>query len=168
MFDTPTTMPIIQLSSEIDAPIDAVFDLSRSIDLHIESTSETDERAVAGRTSGLINLGETVTWEATHFFVRQRMTVQIVMFDRPWHFRDSMVRGVFSRFDHDHHFEPVGTRTRMTDRFDFTSPLGCLGHLANWACVTRHLRKLLIKRNCLIKEVAESGCYERFIRPSVD
>jgi ligand-binding SRPBCC domain-containing protein len=155
-------MSVIRLTTEIAASIDTVFDLSRSIDLHVESTSQTNEKAIAGRTSGLIGLGETVTWEATHFLIRQRLTVRIEQFDRPNHFRDSMVAGAFSRFDHDHLFESCGSGTIMTDVFDFTSPLGPLGRVANWLFVTRHLRRLLATRNQLIKSVAESGDVEKF------
>lgn len=155
-------MPVISLTTEIAAPVETVFDLSRSIDLHVESASQTNEKAVAGRTSGLIELGESVTWEATHFLVRQRLTVCIKQFDRPRHFRDSMVSGAFSRFDHDHHFESCDKDTVMTDVFDFTSPFGPLGHVANWLCITRHMRKLLVDRNQLIKSVAESGNAKTF------
>ena len=150
-------MPIIRLTTEIAATVETVFDLARSIELHVESTSEANEKAVAGRTSGLIELGETVTWEATHFFIRQRLTVCITRFDRPRHFRDSMVSGAFARFDHDHYFVPCDGGTAMTDIFDFASPLGLLGHCANGLFVTRHLRNLLTKRNRLIKSVAERG-----------
>ncbi len=50
-------MPLIELSTGIRAPIERVFDLARSIDAHVASTGQTRERAVAGRTSGLIELG---------------------------------------------------------------------------------------------------------------
>ncbi|KAA1257680.1 hypothetical protein LF1_01680 [Rubripirellula obstinata] len=153
-------MPVIVLQTQISADIETVFDLSRSIDLHVQSTSKTNEKAVAGRTSGLIELGETVTWEATHFFIRQRLTVKITQLDRPNHFRDSMVSGVFKRFDHDHRFQTVDGGTQMTDRFDFTSPLGILGHIANTLLVTRHLRNLLQTRNKMIQSVAESGDFQ--------
>ncbi len=156
-------MPVITLTTSITAPIETVFDLSRSIDLHVKSTSKTKERAVAGKTHGLIELGETVTWEATHFFVRQRLTVRVTKFDRPNYFRDSMVAGAFSRFDHDHRFEVVKEGTLMTDVFDFSSPYGPLGELANWLFVTRHLRKLLRERNQVIKSIAESGEAERIV-----
>jgi hypothetical protein len=95
-------MPIISIVTRIAASIEVCFDLARSIDVHIESTVGTDEKAVAGVTSGLIDLGQEVTWEATHFGVRQRLTSRITAFDRPGHFRDSQVRGPFRRFDHDH------------------------------------------------------------------
>ena len=159
-------MPTIKLTTEIEAPIATVFDLARCVDLHIESTKQTDEKAVAGRTSGLLELGETVTWEATHFMIRQRLTVRIEQFERPSHFRDSMVSGAFRRFDHDHFFERCDNGTLMKDVFDFTSPLGPLGQIADWLFVTRHLRKLLLVRNRLIKSVAESEDVERFIGPS--
>ena len=159
-------MPTIQLTTEVAAPLQIVFDLSRSIDLHEKSTEQTNEKAIDGRTSGLIELGETVTWEATHFFIRQRLTSRIVEFERPNRFRDSMVSGAFRRFDHDHIFEPSNSGTSMTDVFDFTSPFGPLGQIANWLFVTRHMRKLLYVRQQLIKSVAESGDVEQFIGPS--
>ena len=156
-------MPLIVLTTQIAAPIETVFDLSRSIDLHVRSTSQTDERAVVGRTAGLIELGETVTWEATHFFVRQRLTVRIEQFDRPIHFRDSMVSRAFVPFDHDHHFEANDLGTLMTDNFDFTCPFGPLGHYANWLFVSRHIRKLLGTRNEMVKSIVESGHASQFI-----
>jgi len=155
-------MPVLTLTTEVAADVETVFDLARSVDLHVESTSQTNEKAVAGRTSGLIELGESVTWEATHFFVRQRLMVSIAQFDRPNHFRDSMVSGAFARFDHDHHFTVCDIGTLMTDTLDFTSPYGIFGKLANWLFVTRHMCKLLEGRNQLIKSIAETGDVERF------
>ena len=149
-------MPVIHITTTIDCPIEIAFDLSRSIDLHAESTSHTDEKAVAGRTSGLIELGEQVTWEATHFWRRQRLTSEITKFDRPHHFRDSMVDGAFKRFDHDHHFVEESGKTVMNDRFDYTSPLGFLGSIADALFLKRYMSGLLTKRNELIKKVAES------------
>ena len=156
-------MPVINLETLIAAPLEITFDLARSIDLHIESTAHTNEKAVAGRTSGLIGLDEEVTWEATHFGVRQCLTARIVAFDRPHHFRDSMVSGAFQRFDHDHYFEPDGAHTVMRDVFDYTSPFGVLGNLADWLFLQRYMQRLLVIRNQLIKTVAESGEAEKFL-----
>ena len=160
-------MPTILLVTRINASVNLVFDLSRSIDLHTESTAQTKERAVAGRTQGLIDLGEDVTWEATHFFIRQRLTAKITQFDRPHHFRDSLVSGVFRRFDHDHQFVSDGEHTVMTDIFDYTSPLGPLGCLADRLFLRRYLQRLLTIRNQKIKAVAESGDAARFLGPSI-
>ena len=156
-------MPTIELLTDINASIGTCFDLARSIDLHVHSTAQTNERAVAGVTSGLVGLGDTVTWEATHFFVRQRLTVEIVEYDHPHHFRDSMVRGAFKRFDHDHYFKTTDTGTQMTDVFSYSSPLGLLGRLANLLLIDRHMRKLLVTRNELIKSAAESPDAERYL-----
>jgi hypothetical protein len=67
-------MTQIELSTHINAPIGRCFDLARSIELHVESTKQTGERAIAGRTSGLIELGESVTWRAKHFGIWQNLT----------------------------------------------------------------------------------------------
>src|SRR5262245_9449050 len=100
-------MPVFELKTDIRAPVERVFDLSRSIDLHRESMGKTGESAVGGVTTGLIGPGESVTWQARHFGVWQRLTSRITAFDRPHHFRDSMVQGAFARFDHDHHFSTL-------------------------------------------------------------
>ena len=157
-------MPIIKLETKINAPVERVFDLARSIDLHQDSMSQYDEKAVAGVTSGLIKMDETVTWEATHFFVRQNLTSKITAFDPPRYFRDSMVSGVFERFDHDHYFEEKGTETLIRDVFDYDSPLGILGNIADFLLVESHLREMLEGRNELIKRVAESNEWRKFLQ----
>src|SRR6185312_12669837 len=136
-------MPIIDITTEIHAPRQRVFDLSRSIEMHIASTAHTGERAIAGVTSGLMNLEDEVTWRARHFGIWQRLTSRITMFDPPQHFRDSLVRGVFRCLDHDHFFSARGNITLMRDVFDYVSPCGLLGRLADALYVTRYLKRLL-------------------------
>ncbi|HEY1759035.1 MAG TPA: SRPBCC family protein [Bryobacteraceae bacterium] len=148
-------MPTIGFETAISAPIERCFDLARSIDLHIDSMPGTSERAVGGITTGLIGLNQEVTWEATHFLVRQRLTSRIVAYDRPRHFRDSQVSGVFRRFDHDHFFEWRGGRTLMKDTFDYQSPLGWLGRLADILFLEGYMRRLLIRRAAVIRMAAE-------------
>ena len=150
-------MPRIALALDIDASIERCFDLARSVDVHLQSTASTRERAVAGVTTGLMGLGDTVTWEARHLGVRQRLTTRITAYERPLHFRDSQVRGAFARFDHDHYFEsmPNGS-TRMRDIFDYTAPLGILGVLADRLFLTNYMHRFLLRRNQVIAHLAES------------
>ena len=158
------TMPVIKLETKINAPVERVFDLSRSIDLHTKSTSESGEEAIAGRTSGLINLGETVTWRATHFGVRQTLTSKIVAFERPTHFRDSMQRGIFKRIDHDHFFEEIADgKTLMRDSFDYDAPLWILGKIADVLFLENYMTRFLQERNQMIKEIAESEKWREYI-----
>lgn len=77
-------MSVIQLTTIIKAPIERCFDLSRSIDLHMESTSGTGERAIAGRTSGLIEHNELVTWRAKHLGVWQQLSSKITEYEYPF------------------------------------------------------------------------------------
>ena len=156
-------MPVIDMTTQIIAPIQRVFDLSRSVDLHAASTAQTGERAVAGVTSGLMSLGQEVTWRARHFGIWQCLTSRITAFDPPTHFRDSLVRGVFRRFDHDHFFSQQGEITIMRDVFDFQSRRGILGHIADILVLTRYLRHFLITRNATIKEAAETDQWQRYL-----
>jgi ligand-binding SRPBCC domain-containing protein len=158
-----TSDAVIRVETEIKAPPALCFDLKRSVELHLTSTGDSGERAVAGVTSGLIGDGQEVTWSAKHFGIRQQLTSRITAFDRPRHFRDSLVRGAFARFDHDHYFEPHDGGTKMIDVFDYAAPLGLLGRLAERLVPYRYMRGLLIERGLGIKTVAESGGHARYL-----
>jgi ligand-binding SRPBCC domain-containing protein len=143
-------MPTIRIETIITGEIQSCFDLSRSIELHVESTKQTKERAIAGKTSGLLELGETVTWEATHFGIRQQLTSKITAFDSPTYFRDEQVKGIFKCFEHDHYFEQKGDEVLMIDVLFYQSPYGIFGRFFNYLILTKYLRKFLIQRNQLI------------------
>jgi ligand-binding SRPBCC domain-containing protein len=155
-------VPVIELTTEIRAPIERTFDLARSVDLHMDSTAHTGERAIAGVTSGLMALGQEVTWRARHLGIWQHLTSRITAFERPFHFRDSMVRGAFRRFDHDHFFAQRGEIAIMRDVFDFQSPFGILGRIADQLFLTGYMRRFLRTRHALIKTVAETEQWRRY------
>lgn len=150
-------MPTIELETQIKSDIQTCFDLSRSIDLHKISTAQTNEKAIDGRINGLINLDEFVTWQATHFGVTQKLTSKITAFNKPFYFRDEQLRGAFKFIIHDHYFSVQGDKVIVKDIFKFQSPFGYMGKLFDKIVLTNYLKKLLIKRNNIIKEYAESN-----------
>jgi ligand-binding SRPBCC domain-containing protein len=149
-------MPKIEITTEINSTLEICFDLARSIDLHKISTAMTNEQAIAGRTTGLIELNEFVTWEATHFGIKQKLTSKITAFDRPFYFRDEQTKGIFKSFNHSHTFELVNGRVIMKDVFEYQSPFGFVGRILNTLVLTSYLRRFLEERNQIIKEFAES------------
>ena len=155
-------MPRFELRTVIDAPPQRVFDLARSIDLHTTSMATHRETAVDGVTTGLIGLGESVTWRARHFFATFRVTSKITAFDPPRHFRDEMVSGPFARFAHDHYFESNEHGTLMRDVFDYESPFGIIGALADALLLRGHMVRLLQERNQVVKRVAESAEWQQY------
>jgi len=54
-------MPIVVVETMIAAPPAIVFDMARDIDLHCTTAKHTQERSVAGTTTGLIGLNDWVT-----------------------------------------------------------------------------------------------------------
>lgn len=154
----------IELTTRIRAPVERVFDLTRSIDLHARSLSHTGEEAVGGRTSGLIGMGETVTWRARHLGIRQRLTSRITAYDRPRYFQDAQERGAFAWFVHDHHFDPTADgETVLRDVFRLAAPLGPLGWIAERVVLRRYMTRFLEDRNAVIKRVAESEEWREFL-----
>lgn len=133
------------LVTETAIPAPALFDLSLDIDAHLSSMSQTGERAVAGVTTGRIGLGDTVTWRARHFGIWWTLTSKITVLDRPTHFVDQQVRGPFKSFIHEHRFEQLDDRSRMTDLITVASPI--FGSLAERLVLVPYLRRLIAKRN---------------------
>ena len=150
-------MPNIHLTTFIAAPLERVFDLARSIDLHKKSMAHTGEQAVAGTTMGLIGAGETVTWKAKHLMKTRIMKIRISEMNRPLSFVDEMVEGDFVSFRHQHHFKQIDNGIFMIDIVDFESPYGKIGKLLNSIYLTKYLRTLLESRNDFIRNFAESN-----------
>ena len=148
-------MPTIKHEIYIHAPIEICFDLARSVDVHMETTSRTQEKAIDGVTSGLMELGDSVTWEAVHLGVRQRLTAKIIEMERPYQFTDVMVKGAFHSFTHTHEFKVNGTGTIMKDTFSYESPFGIFGKMADLLFLEWYMKNFLAARALELKRIAE-------------
>ncbi|MGB8507044.1 MAG: SRPBCC family protein [Pyrinomonadaceae bacterium] len=153
-------MPSIHLETFIRAPAARCFNVARNIDAHVAAASVFKHRAVGGVTTGLISLGEEVTWEARIFGVRQRLTSRIVEMEEPRRFVDEMQRGAFARWRHTHTFEPRAGGTLMTDAVSFASPLGLLGAMVDALFLKKYMTRFLLGHNAALKETAERASHD--------
>lgn len=136
-----------QLETHVAASVEACFELSLSVDAHTESMRSSGEKIVGGVSSGVMRLGDTVTWQARHFGIPFRMTSRITAHEAPHRFVDEQVRGPFALWRHEHRFEPQGEGTRMIDVVDFSSPVGPIGRLVDHWVLRDYMKKLLHQRN---------------------
>ena len=150
-------MTRIYLETHITAAIESVFDLSRNIDFHMQSASQTNEKAIAGCTSGLINLGETVTWKGKHFGMYLTHQSKITELEFPSKFTDEMLKGHFKSFKHQHLFYNTPSGTRMVDILDYEVPYGIWGKLFDRMLLKKHLTKFLMQRNLALQTVLEQN-----------
>jgi len=156
-------MPVIVLVTKIKAPPARVFDLSRSIDLHQASMQHTHEKAVAGRTTALIENGEKVTWQAKHLFKIRSLVMHITAMKPYTCFTDEMLAGDFKMMQHEHHFEAQDGITTMKDIFRFEAPYGIVGKLFCKLYLTAYMTRLLQQRNLVIKDFAESDKWKMIL-----
>ncbi|HIB36191.1 SRPBCC family protein [Mesonia sp.] len=157
-------MPIIRLKTTINAPQERVFNLSRSLDLHIASAAKTKEKVISVKQTGLLELNEEVTWRAKHLGVYQNLTSKITQFNFPYSFADEMQKGAFKSFSHQHLFKKISEQqTQLIDVFEYESPLGILGKLADKLFLKSYMKRFLQERNQVIKTIAESDNYQRYL-----
>lgn len=153
------------LHTKINAPIERCFALSLSVDLHKISTSQTNEKVIAGVSTGLVKLNDVITWEGRHLGVTQKFTSKIVAMKQPTYFADEMQKGAFKNFYHQHFFKEDGGVCIMTDELEMEAPLGILGKIAMALVVRPHIEKFLVQRNQIIKQVAESEEWKKYLKP---
>jgi len=148
-------MTEICLVTRINAMPETVAELSRNIDLHQHSMQHTGESAIAGVTSGLINLGQSVTWKGKHFGIWLTHKSRITEMDHPDYFVDEMEEGHFKSFVHYHYFRREYDGTIMIDKIVYETPLGFAGRWFDRVILKRYLTRLIKARNEVIKKLAE-------------
>jgi len=150
----------------VKSPIERCFDLARSVEVHLAGNRHCGEMAVAtaGVTSGLVGMSQQVTWRARHFGVWQNLTSEITAMQRPTYFQDTMIHGAFRSMKHDHFFRSLSSsETEMKDVFLFSAPLPVLGRVAEILILRRYMQSLLHERNSVIKQIAESGEWRKYL-----
>jgi len=153
----------IVVFTKVHAPIDRVFDLVRSIKLHNYAEREHGECVVGETSSGLIELGQEVTWKARHLGFWRKLTAQVTEYDRPHHFRDSQIKGAFKLYNHDHFLQKELDGTVVKDVIEYTVPYGLLGRIANRLFLESYLEFMFTRRQETLKQVAESNDWEEFL-----
>lgn len=156
-------MPFIHLTTFIAAPNERVFDLSRNVTVHKQSMAKYRERIVGGVSNGMMDLNDEVKWQAKHLFKERILKVRISAIKKPEYFKDEQVEGDFKIMKHEHYFRPVENGTLMIDQFYFELPLGFIGRLANKLYIENYLRKILLERNSIIKQLAESRQWKQYL-----
>jgi ligand-binding SRPBCC domain-containing protein len=149
-------MAVITVETQINAPIEVCFDLARDIGLHCQTAINTNERAIDGVTSGLIGLGESVTFEGVHFGIRQQLTSKVTEYDKPKRFVDEMTKGAFKSLKHIHEFIPITNGTLMKDTLIWISPFGFLGKMIDRLFLENYMKRFVVERNNKLKAVAEN------------
>jgi ligand-binding SRPBCC domain-containing protein len=149
-------MTTINLITTINAPIQEVFDLNRNIDIHKLSTAKSNETAIDGITTGLINLNETVTWQGKHFGIYQTHKSVISAMESPNSFVDEMMEGRFKSFRHQHTFIEEDGSTIMEDMIQYETPFNIFGKLFDRFVLKNYLTSFIQERNQFIKGLAEN------------
>lgn len=148
-------MPIIEHHQFIKASIEHCFNLARNVEVHTQTTSNTKEKAVGGVTKGLLEEGDIVIWEAIHFGIKQRLTAKVIKMEKPNIFVDIMVKGAFHSFVHTHEFTETNCGTLMIDNFEYNSPFGLIGRVADKLFLEKYMKKFIATRARELKKIAE-------------
>ncbi|PAE37958.1 SRPBCC family protein [Bacillus sp. 7884-1] len=155
-------MPVIEHKQFIKAPLEVCFNLARDVNVHTQTTLKTKERAVGGVTKGLLEEGDSVTWEAVHFGIKQRLTSRVIFMEKPHSFVDVMVKGAFKSFIHIHQFVNEEEGTTMIDHFQYKSRFGPIGVLIDKLFLEKYMKRFIAMRATELKKIAEIKTNQTF------
>jgi hypothetical protein len=134
--------------------------------VHLNANVHSGEQALAvGRvSSGLIGLGQQVTWRAKHFGFWHNLTSEVTFLERPIRLQVTMIHGIFRSMQADHLFRvlPAGA-TEMKDIYAIAAPIPILGPIAEFLFLRRYMLALLRERNVVIKRIAESSDWQHYL-----
>jgi len=145
----------------VSAPIDRCFLLSTSIDL---AAQILQMRPVSGKLTGLLASNDEILWYGWKFGMPQMHESLITAYDRPNYFQDTMGRGRFKRFQHEHSFSEIGGHTLLQDKIRFSLPLGWIGDLVAKHLMVPYIASLLHRRLQILKKIAESDGWEKYLQ----
>jgi len=92
--------------------------------------------------------------------------LEISAMERPAWFQVVMIRGPFRFMRHDHFFRSLpGGETELRNVYAFAAPLAVLGRVAEVTFLGRYMAGLLRERNEVIREIAESADWPRYLNP---
>lgn len=137
----------------INAPIERCFLLSTNIELVAKTLGM---KPIEGKTSGLIVANDKLLWAGWKFGLPQMHESVITRYERPAFFQDTMERGRFKRYQHEHYFYEMDERTVLNDKIRFTMPLGILGRLVGQFVLVPYISRRLRRRLVLLRKVAEN------------
>lgn len=136
-------MFVVSDSIHVNAPIERCFLLSTSLELVQGSLKMQQVESKSSRMTGLVVAGDRLMWQGWMFCLPQRYESLITKYQPPDFFQDTMGRGRFKRFQHDHFFTEIGGRTLLNDKVRFSLPCGWLTRPLAQFVVMPHVCKLM-------------------------
>jgi len=151
-------MTTIRLTTWVNAPVERCFLLATRRDF----PSSSHANGAHAASQGSLVVGDQLSWKAGN-----RSYVSRIDAMRPYsYFREVMVEGIFSHFEHDHHFARMDDGTRVRDEIRFSTRLGPLGRIFEMTMLRAALGRMLISRNSELKRLAESSEWKRYVESS--
>ena len=118
---------------------------------------------IGGKTSGLIEANDQILWRGWKLGLPHLHETRITGYERPIFFQDSMGRGRFKRFQHEHTLAQIGHHTLLQDKIRFSLPFGLLGDIVAKYIVVQYIARTLRRRLSLLKRVAESEEWRQYL-----
>lgn len=144
----------------INAPLERCFQLSTNVALVGRTIGM---RPIEDTADGMLGDGDRVVWAGWKFGFPQMHECLITGYERPVFFQDTMGRGRFKRFQYDHHLAEIDGHTLLNDKIRFSLPLGWPGKLVAKRVIVPYLCELLQQRMVLLKRVAETEEWRRYL-----
>jgi len=150
-------------SIHIHASIERCFLLSTSLELVEQVLEMRPMEGGSRKTAGFVVGGDRIEWRGWLFGLPQVHESLITRYERPNFFQDTMARGRFERFQHDHRFTEIDGHTLLVDKLRFSLPFGWPGKIMARHVIVPHISGLLRRRMQLLKRVAEGSEWKQYL-----
>ena len=150
-------MAKIHVTTFVNAPAKRVYDLSRSVNLFQISSSANFEKYIEGLITGLVNENDTIVYQAKHFSRSRNLTLKIISLNIPHQITIQLLMKGFTSFQHNLYFKAIKNGSFLIDIIEYETSFGLIGKLLDKIFIKNHINKLLLHRNEIIKQYAETS-----------
>lgn len=155
-------MPVLHFTNFVEAPIEVVFGLSRSVSIYKIAFQKNKVWPVAGITFGLIREGEMITWEMKFLFKKRIFSIKVFEMKINSHFEEKIINNEFIDLRHEHFFKATKNGTIIIDRIDYRIKNGLLRNLIN-KFVVSFFEKNISRRIEVINQYALSDKWKALL-----
>ncbi len=156
-------MAKIHVTTFVKAPAKRVYDLSRSVNLFQISSSTTFINFLEGPISGLINENDKVVYQAKHFKRSRDLTLKIISVNIPDQITIQLLMKGFINFQHNLYFKAIKNGSFIIDVIEYETSFGLIGKLLDKIFIKNYISKLLLHRNEIIKQYAETAKWKEIL-----
>ena len=141
----------------IDSSIDNVFDFFAKPENLKKITPEKLSFNIITPTPITMDKGTVIDYTIRLFGIQVHWRTLITMYDPPHEFIDEQIKGPYNFWHHNHKFKEVEGGVEISDKVNYSIPMGVFGRVLHFFWIKRDLEKIFLHRKKFFENIFDKN-----------